>query len=353
MGATGPAGSANINGTANTIIKFTTATTGGNSSVTDDGSTVTANAVVSINSASNVAGNLRFTAANPYLVASSYIIVPGGAFFNSGTVYVQNNAQFRGGIANDAGPYLQVNGGTSGITYFQGSVGIGTTTPGEQVHATGNIRADGVVYWGNGLTRTETRNDAGQQGTRSGFYETSVPVNYYPNASSWQHLFEVRHSNTGNNYALQLGGSFFDQDLWFRKTNDSAATGWSQIIGAGNRICTAPFNNQGVVTTTAVGGISRQNTICATPRFSGLNFNDAQNVCFTLGGHISTYNDLYRLAQAFGAGAVLFNGDWIGHRTGDDDAYCVNNTAIANFEGNCAKTDVRTYRCVNSANIAE
>jgi hypothetical protein len=268
-------------------------------------------------------------------------------------VYVQSNAFFRGGISNDAGPYLQINGGTSGITYYPGSIGLGTATPAEQIHATGNIRADGIVYWGNGLTRTETRDDAGAQGGRSGLYETSAPVNYYVNASSWQHLFEVRHSNTGNNFALQIGGSFFDQDLWFRKTNNSGTTGWSQIVGAGNRTCTAPFNNQGVVTTTSVGGTTRQNTICATPRFSGQNFNDAQNVCFALGGHLATYNDLYRLSIAFGTGAVLFNGDWIGHRSGDDNAYCVNGTALANFEGDCNKADVRTYRCTNSSDLAE
>ncbi|MBK9258515.1 MAG: hypothetical protein IPM54_01615 [Polyangiaceae bacterium] len=310
---------------------------------------MTVNNVVSINSASAAGGNLRFTAPNPYIVASSYIVVPGGAYFNSGTVYFQAQAQFRGGIHNDTAPYLQVDGGTSGVTYFSGAIGAGTTSPAEQVHATGNIRADGIVYWGNGLSRTETRDNAGLQGTRSGFYETSTPTNFYPNASDWQHMIDVRHSNGGNNYALQIGGSFFDQDLWFRKTNNSGTTVWSQLIGAGPRQCTAPFNSIGATTQTSLGGITRSNTICATIRFSGQNFNDAQNVCFALGGHIATYNELYRLALANGTGAALFNGDWIGHRTGDDDAFCVNGTGITNFEGNCNKADVRTFRCVNSS----
>ena len=156
------------NGTTNTVVKFTGATTGGNSSITDDGTTVTttdrfdvtggagtvydtasieirtnstprisfhrpgfvasqlgmetdgvirtynnpgtgyeqfaasnvyANGFASINSASDVGGNLRFTAANPYMVSSSYIIVPGGAYFNVGTVYFTAQAQFRGGIS--------------------------------------------------------------------------------------------------------------------------------------------------------------------------------------------------------------------------------------------------------------
>lgn len=315
---------------------------------------MTANSVVSINSASNSSGNLRFTTANPYIVASSYVLVPGGAYFNSGTVYFQANAQFRGGIANDTGAFLQVNGGTSGVTYFPGSIGIGTTGPTEQIHATGNIRADGIVYWGNGLTRTETRDDAGLQGGRSGLYETSNPSNYYPNSSSWQHMFEVRHSNTGNNYAFQISGSFFDQDFWFRKTNNAGNTGWSQLIGAGSRSCTAPFNSIGAITNTTQSGITRSNTICATVRFSGQTFNDAQNVCFALGGHISTYNEMYRLALANGNAAVFFNGDWIGHRAGDDNAYCINNTStVTNFEGECNKGDVRAYRCVNSSTSNE
>lgn len=423
-GATGPAGSANINGTTNTLIKFTSATTGGNSNVTDDGTTITgngqlditggtgtvyntapievrttntprlafhwpgvvasqigmdsagvvrtynnpgtgyeqfaasniyANGFVSVNSGSDAAGNIRFSAANPYVVASSYIVVPGGAYFNNLTVYFEAQAQFRGGIHNDTGAALTIAGGTSGITYVTGSLGVGTAGPAEQVHATGNIRADGIVYWGNGLTRTETKNDANAQGTRSGFYETSGPVNFYPNAASWQHWIDVRHSNGGNNYAFQIAGGFFDQDFWFRKTNNNGVAGWSQVIGAGNRNCTAPFNAAGVLTTTSVFGITRENTICATTWYlSGLNFNEAQNVCFALGGHISTYNELYRLSQVYGVGAVLFNGDWMGNRAGDDQAYCVNSSGnINNFEGTCDKNNVRVFRCVNSSGYNE
>ena len=39
-GPTGPAGSANITGTANKVVKFTSSTAGGDSSITDDGTTV-------------------------------------------------------------------------------------------------------------------------------------------------------------------------------------------------------------------------------------------------------------------------------------------------------------------------
>ncbi|WP_232379662.1 hypothetical protein [Polyangium fumosum] len=422
QGPQGPAGSANINGTVNTVIKFTGATTGGNSSITDDATTVTttgrfdvtggvgtvydtasievrttatpriafhwpgvvasqlgmgsdgivrtynnpgtgyeqfaasnihANGYLRIAAGADGGGNIRFTAANPYIVASSYIYVPGGAYFNSGTVYFEAQAQFRGGIHNDTGAALRIDGGTSGINHFPGTIGVGTANPAEQVHATGNIRSDGIVYWGNGLTRTETKDNADATGSRSGFFETSAPSNYYPNASGWQHLIDVRHSNGGNNYAMQIGGSFFDQDLWYRKTNNSGATTWLQLIGAGPRNCTAPFNAYGVTTTTNLGGITRSNTICVTPYFSQQNFNNAQNVCAALGGHITTYNEHYRILQTYGTGGQL-NGDWLGNRSGDDDAYCINNTGnLTNFEGNCDKNETHWFRCAQSSNYNE
>ncbi|MFL6374530.1 MAG: tail fiber domain-containing protein [Pyrinomonadaceae bacterium] len=184
-------------GVANTVTKFTSPTVVGNSSITDDGTTVTttgqldvtggtgtvyntapieirtstprigfhwpgvvasqlgmdssgvirtynnpgtgyeqfaasniyANGFLSIAGPADAAGNIRFSAANPYIIASSYFTAPGGAYFNSGTVYVQAQAQFRGGIHNDTNTYLQIDGGTSGITYLPGSLGLGTTNP--------------------------------------------------------------------------------------------------------------------------------------------------------------------------------------------------------------------------------
>jgi len=422
VGPQGPAGSANINGSTSYIIKFSSPTSGSNSTMTDDGTTVTAgaqldvtgssgtiyntapievrttstpriafhwpgivasqigmdmggvirtynnpgtgyeqfaasnihgNGYISVNSAADAAGNLRFSAANPYVVASSYLIVPGGAYFNSGKVYFAAQAEFQGGIHNDAGPHLTIEGGTSGITHITGALGVGTAGPAEQIHATGNVRADGIVYWGNGLTRTETRDNAGAPGGRSGFYETSNPANFYPGASSWQHLVEVRHSNGGNNYALQIGGGYYDQDLWYRKTNNSATTTWLQVLGAGPRVCTAPFNNIGSTVASNLGGVARSNTICATVRFAAQTYNEAQNVCYALGGHLPTYNEMYRLAQANGVVNVLIVGDWIGHRTGDDEAYYVNGTGINNFEGIADKASNRAFRCVNSSTNAE
>ncbi|MEX0812536.1 MAG: hypothetical protein WD048_10000 [Chitinophagales bacterium] len=140
-----------------------------------------------------------------------------------------------------------VIGLTNGHGYFAGNVGIGTTSPSEKLHVTSNIRADGVVYWGNGLVRTETRNDAGLQGNagaRSGFYETSSPspaANWPSGASNWWHLLDVRHSNNSNNYAMQIAGSFFDQNLYYRKTNNNPAQPWTKIV-SGNQGATVYSN---------------------------------------------------------------------------------------------------------------
>ncbi|MEA1873023.1 MAG: shufflon system plasmid conjugative transfer pilus tip adhesin PilV, partial [Bacteroidota bacterium] len=120
-----------------------------------------------------------------------------------------------------------------------GNVGIGTTSPSEKLDVSGNIKASGIAYWGSAGVRTETRNDAGASGAgiRSGFYQTSAPspaANWPTGASGWWHLLDIRHTNTGNNYAMQFAGSFNDQYLYFRKTNNNAAQSWSQIYTSAN-----------------------------------------------------------------------------------------------------------------------
>lgn len=90
-----------------------------------------------------------------------------------------------------------------------------------------------VIYQTPNSSRTEFRDDAGLRGdagAKSGFFETTAPVNYPIGASSWWHLLDIRHSNTGNNYAMQFAGSFFNQELFFRKTADNSSAPWRKIV---------------------------------------------------------------------------------------------------------------------------
>jgi hypothetical protein len=77
---------------------------------------------------------------------------------------------------------------------------------------------------------TQSKDDAGQMGGTSGFYETYNPVNFPAGAGGWWHLLDVRHSNLNNNFAMQFAGGFYDQNLWFRKTNNVANTEWSRVL---------------------------------------------------------------------------------------------------------------------------
>lgn len=129
------------------------------------------------------------------------------------------------GINNDANDAL--------ILWQAGAARL--TIANNQVSVANNLVVTGAVSWGESDTRTEVRDNAGLQGNagaRSGFYQTSAPVNFPAGASNWWHLLDVRHSNPANNYALQISGSFFDQNLWFRKTNNSANMDWHQFVSA-------------------------------------------------------------------------------------------------------------------------
>jgi len=77
---------------------------------------------------------------------------------------------------------------------------------------------------------TQPKDDAGQMGGTSGFYETFNPVNFPTGANGWWHLLDVRHSNVNNNFAMQFAGSFFDQNLWFRKTNNVPNAEWARVL---------------------------------------------------------------------------------------------------------------------------
>ncbi len=136
------------------------------------------------------------------------------------------------------------------------------------------IDTSGKLLWGNASTRTDSKDDAGLIASKSGFFETAAPVNYYSGASSWQHLIEARHSNDGNNYAMQFAGSFFDQNLYFRKTNNSPTTAWNKVIVG---------NIDGIVSQQAWQAVTFQNGWYAYDQTPGY-FKDSLGIVHLKGG---------------------------------------------------------------------
>jgi hypothetical protein len=105
-------------------------------------------------------GNLTFNDANPSISAPSYFVAPGGAYFNSGTVYTEAQYQCRGGIHNDNAGDLTIAGGTSGTTYFGGSISgmSGSFPANNMIRLTPNLHLNSVagnaviLNWDNGTT---------------------------------------------------------------------------------------------------------------------------------------------------------------------------------------------------------
>lgn len=91
---------------------------------------------VGIAGSATIGSSLNFSSANPFINASSYFIAPGGAYFNGGAVYTQSAIQARGGVHNDAGSYLMLQGGTTGKTMLSGALRFPDGT--EQVTAGGS-----------------------------------------------------------------------------------------------------------------------------------------------------------------------------------------------------------------------
>lgn len=70
----------------------------------------------------------------------------------------------------------------------------------------------------------------------SGFYQSEESESG-GNApwSSWMHLINCQHSNTGNNYALQIAASFYDNNTFkIRVTDNDVNNDWRDIIHSGN-----------------------------------------------------------------------------------------------------------------------
>jgi hypothetical protein len=206
------------------------------------------------------------------------------------------------------------NSGVTAGTYNDSATQVRPFT----VDAKGRITSIGTAVtitpdWANiSGQRTLTRDDAGLQGNagaRSGFFETVSPVNYYSGANSWQHLIESRHTNDSNNYAMQIAGSFFDQEFYVRKTNNSATTAWSRVWHSGN---ITPVTGTG--TTNYLPKFTGTSTIGnSIINESGTEINVAGNV--SVRGDWNTTYPVYQMidTRVGGAGWNIENGRTLGN----------------------------------------
>jgi hypothetical protein len=155
------------------------------------------------------------------------------------SISFHNGGQFQGRLelVSTPMPYSNPNGTyipNNGRLRLLGGDGTGGTTNNLGLEIANNA----VFAYGQSGSRTEAKNNAGQTAGQSGFYESANTTNYPPitfpsqpsGVGQWYHMIEARHSNPNNNFSMQLAGSFFNQDLFFRKTNDSPTTPWSQIV---------------------------------------------------------------------------------------------------------------------------
>lgn len=202
-----------------------------------------------------------------------------------------NGSHFESYVGANPHPiYQQLNWTEDNIStnydlYFDGATWKNSsTTRGYQIYKTGNklafktsaagatgsnsvftdaLTLDGTrVVYGSSGTRTETNCTPGLFGAtmQSGFYECdnvqNNPTQWPAGATSWWHLNVTRHSNGGNNYAMQVAGSFFDQVLWYRKVNNTSTTAWTKIKSGDDFYSTRAnllLTGGGTITHTAAG----------------------------------------------------------------------------------------------------
>jgi hypothetical protein len=237
-------GGVSFNGSAN--IDLPGVNTAGNQNTTGSAATLTTTRTIwgqNFNGGANVTGALTgVTTLSMNNQLTNTLAIGTAPFAITSTTRVSNLNVATAGTADTwtTGRTLTIGStgksvnGSGNVAWSLAEIGAAASTA--TVNLTGDQSIAGVktfsgtLNWGNAGTRVYTKDDAGAIASKSGFFESSVPVNYYTGASSWQHLIESRHSNDGNNYAMQIAGSFFDQTIWFRKTNNSATTAWTQFL---------------------------------------------------------------------------------------------------------------------------
>ncbi len=176
-----------------------------------------------------------------------------GSSYGSGNAFVFTSSESTATILADGklmfkeGLYVKPSSGTGAGTQIINSSRAFTNVSSLTLDSSGT---SSTLNYGSNGSRTFSKVDAGASASQSGFFETASPTNYYSGASSWQHLMEARHSNNSNNYAMQIAGSFFDQDFYGRKTNNSATTAWKKFAMHDTDVSFGAITSSGVIKAT-------------------------------------------------------------------------------------------------------
>lgn len=115
-----PAGAGTLNGTTNTIVKFVSATSGGNSQLTDDGTSVGLNTPV-------LSPNIKFQVTAPSIgntIRGTLIAQPGTSIATAGSIYGESTTGI--GVIGVSGTQNGVYGLSTGT--LGGTVGVSTGT---------------------------------------------------------------------------------------------------------------------------------------------------------------------------------------------------------------------------------
>jgi len=242
LGLSGTSLTATINGVASNALDISSV----DKNIYNSDGTLTGARTVSLagNSLNFTGGNVGVGIASPqtnldvlgveFIRDNATLSSVGSAFkiiASAGTNYIESaGAGMGSGTAADL-LFTGMNGSPLLMTIKStGSVGIGIAIPGYTLDLN-----QGTFGFGANDVRTEVLLDAGLQGNagaQSGFFQNdgSTVTDYPAGSSGWMHIIDCRHSNSTNNYAMQFTGSFFDQNLYFRKTNNSASQPWSRVM---------------------------------------------------------------------------------------------------------------------------
>ena len=266
IGPQGPAGSANITGTTNSVVKFTGATSGGDSQMFDNGTSVgvgtttpTASAKLDVAGAVNTSsqyniGSSRVLAVSPG--SANLFVGPGAGQSNTNTANQNMAAGFNALLSNTAGgsntavgsSALQANT-TGGLNTALGSLALFSNN-GSRNTAAGSAAMQANTS-GNDNTATGTQallsNNTGANNTATGSFALRTNQSGVNNTAAG--AFALQNNTDGqNNTAVGEGALFnnttgdnntaigFTADVTSNNLTNATAIGAGAVVNASNKI---------------------------------------------------------------------------------------------------------------------